>query len=73
MTVSFSDKRRDRRTEGSAFSIYIAPFPPGDGVNTVLGRVIAGEDVVRKLEHYDTIEKATVLRKRAHPYTPVKR
>ncbi|HEX5136875.1 MAG TPA: peptidylprolyl isomerase [Planctomycetota bacterium] len=73
MSVAFADKRRERRTEGSAFSIFLAPFPPGDGVNTVLGRVLAGEDVVRRLEYYDKIEKAAVLRKRAHPYTPVKR
>jgi len=73
MTVAFADERRERRTEGSAFSIFLAPFPPGDGVNTVLGRVLAGEDVVRKLEYYDKIEKAEVLRKRDHPYVPVKR
>ncbi|MCK6458545.1 MAG: peptidylprolyl isomerase [Planctomycetes bacterium] len=73
MMVAFADKRRERRTEGSTFSIFLAPFPPGDGVNTILGRVIAGEDVVRKLEYYDTIVEGKVLRKRAHPYAPVKR
>jgi cyclophilin family peptidyl-prolyl cis-trans isomerase len=73
MTVSFADKRRERRTEGSAFSIYLSSFMPADGVSTVFGRVISGEDVVRKLEHYDTIEGASVTRKRPHPYTPVKR
>jgi cyclophilin family peptidyl-prolyl cis-trans isomerase len=73
MTVAFADKRRERRTEGSAFSIYLSSFPLADGVNTILGRVIEGEDVVRKLEHYDTIESAKVTRKRPHPYTPVKR
>lgn len=73
MTVALADKRRERRTEGSAFSIFLSPFPMGDGVNTILGRVAAGEDVVRRLEHYDTIESAKVLRKRPHPYVPVKR
>jgi peptidyl-prolyl cis-trans isomerase B (cyclophilin B) len=73
MTLGMVDKRRERRTEGSAFAIYLAPCPPVDGVNTVFGRVLEGEDVVRKLEHYDAIRKATVLRKRPHPNTPLKR
>lgn len=73
MTVGYADKRRERRSEGSAFVIHISPFALADGVNTVLGRVIAGEDVVRRLEYYDTIEKAEILRKRPHPYVPVKR
>jgi len=73
MTVGFVDKRRHRRTEGCAFAIYFSSFPAEDGINTVLGRVIGGEDAVQKISYYDTIEKATVLRKRDHPYTPVKR
>jgi len=73
MSLSLTDKRRQRRTEGSAFAIHLSPDPFADGINTVLGRVIAGEDVVRRLEHYDTLKKATVLRKRDHPYTPIKR
>jgi cyclophilin family peptidyl-prolyl cis-trans isomerase len=73
MTVGYADKRRERRAEGSAFVIHLSPFPLADGVNTTLGRVISGEDVAMRLEHYDTLEKASVLRKRSHPYTPVKR
>jgi len=73
MTVGYADKRRQRRTEGSAFAIHLSPFPLTDGVNTALGRVIAGEDAAKRLEYYDTIEKASVLRKRPHPYTPVRR
>jgi cyclophilin family peptidyl-prolyl cis-trans isomerase len=73
MTVAFADKRRQRRTEGCAFSIYLSSFQPADGVNTVLGRVVSGEEVVRRLEHYDAIESAKVTRKRPHPYTPVRR
>ena len=55
------------------FGIFLAPFQMGDGVNTILGRVIAGEDVVRRLEHYDVVTSAKVLRKRPHPYVPLKR
>lgn len=73
MTVGYVDKRRQRRTEGCTFAIHLSAFPIADGVNTVLGRVISGEDVVRKLSYYDTIEKTSVLRKRNHPYTPTKR
>lgn len=73
MTLSFADKRRKRRSEGCIFSIHLSPSPDEDGVNTVLGRVVAGEDVVRRIEYRDTISKATVLRKRPHPYLPVKR
>ncbi len=73
MTVGYADNRRQRRTEGSSFVIHLSPFPLADGVNTTLGRVLSGEDVAKSLEHYDTIEKASVLRKRPHPYTPVKR
>jgi len=72
-TVSYADKRRSRATEGSIFAIHIAPFPLGDGRNTVFGRVIEGEDVVRRLEYYDAIEKGEVVRRRDHAYEPVKR
>jgi hypothetical protein len=53
--------------------IHLSPFPLADGVNTTLGRIVQGEDVATRLEYYDTLEKATIVRKRAHPYTPVKR
>lgn len=73
MTVGYADNRRRRRTEGSCFVIHLSPFPLTDGVNTTLGRVIAGEEVAGKLEYYDTLQKASVIRKRPHPYSPVKR
>jgi cyclophilin family peptidyl-prolyl cis-trans isomerase len=73
MTVGYADNRRQRRTEGSSFVIHLSPFPLADGVNTTLGRIIAGEDVAKKLEYYDTLEKASVIRKRPHAYSPVKR
>ncbi|MGQ0614674.1 MAG: peptidylprolyl isomerase [Planctomycetaceae bacterium] len=72
-TLGFVDKVRTRRTEGSAFIIPIAPMPMLDGVNTVLGRVLSGHDVIRRLEYYDTLTQATILRKRPHPYRPVRR
>jgi len=73
LTVGYADKRRQRRTEGCSFVIHLSPFPLADGVNTTFGRIVAGEDVAVRLEYYDTLEKATVLRKRPHPYAPVKR
>jgi hypothetical protein len=71
--VSFADRRRERRTEGCVFVIHISPLPGFDGVNSTFARVVAGEDVVRRLEYYDAIAKATVVRKRPHAYVPVKR
>ena len=72
-TIAFADRRLSRRQEGCSFVIHIAPLPTLDGVNTVFGRVIEGFDVVRKLEYYDKLEKATVVRKRKHAYVAVKR
>ncbi|MHC4957594.1 MAG: peptidylprolyl isomerase [Planctomycetota bacterium] len=67
-TVAFADKRYRMRTEGSTFVIHITPMPELDGRNSVFGRVIEGHDVVRSISYYDTIEQATVVRKRAHEY-----
>jgi len=72
-TLGFVDKIRTRRTEGSAFIIALAPLPILDGVNTVLGRVVSGHEVLHRIEYYDTLTKATILRKRAHPYRPLRR
>jgi len=72
-TITFADKRFQRRTEGSTFAIHITPLPELDGLSTVFGRVIEGRDAVRRLEYYDTIRTARVLRKRDHPYKVVKR
>jgi peptidyl-prolyl cis-trans isomerase B (cyclophilin B) len=72
-TVAFADKRRARHTEGCTFVIHMAPVPALDGVNTVFGRVIEGQATIRKLEYWDVIEGTKVVRKRDHPYEPVKR
>ena len=58
---------------GSAFCINLAPAPDRDSKVSVIGRVIEGFDVVRRLAYYDTLRKATVLRKRNHAYEVVKR
>ncbi|MHC4548050.1 MAG: peptidylprolyl isomerase [Planctomycetota bacterium] len=71
--VAFADKRRERRTEGASFVIHMSPLPAIDGRNTVFGRVIEGHDTVRKLEYYDVLVEAKVVRKRDHEYEPVKR
>jgi cyclophilin family peptidyl-prolyl cis-trans isomerase len=73
LSVGYADKRRARRAVGSTFAILLSPAPMQDGIGTVLGRVIAGEEAVRRLEHYDAIEKAEVVRRRDHAYAPVKR
>jgi cyclophilin family peptidyl-prolyl cis-trans isomerase len=73
LSVVAIDVRGARRAEGSLFAIHLTPAPAIDGSGTVLGRVIAGGDVVRRLEHYDVVTKAEVLRKRDHPYVPIKR
>jgi cyclophilin family peptidyl-prolyl cis-trans isomerase len=71
--VSFADRRGERRAEGGVFVIHISPLPGFDGVNSTFARVVGGRDVVRRIEYYDTLVKATVLRKRDHPYVPVRR
>ncbi|MEE8106792.1 MAG: peptidylprolyl isomerase, partial [Planctomycetota bacterium] len=72
-TVSFVDKRRARRAQGSIFRIMVAPAPTLDGVHTVFGRILEGQDVARRLEYYDVLESATVIRKRDHEYKTVRR
>jgi cyclophilin family peptidyl-prolyl cis-trans isomerase len=81
-TIAFADRWKSRsrdpdarwpRTQGSNFMISIEPGQIWDGRTTVFGRVVQGEDVVRKLSYYDVIEKAKVVRKRDHAYKPVKR
>ena len=73
-TVAYMDKRDDRRrTEGCVFMIHITPLPGLDGTNSVIGRIIDGHAVVLRLEYYDRIEKAEVVRKRPHEYKVIKR
>jgi cyclophilin family peptidyl-prolyl cis-trans isomerase len=72
-TVAFIDRARARRAQGSQFRIMLAPSPALDGVQTVFGRIVEGQDVARRLEYYDVLESATVIRKRPHDYKAVRR
>ena len=66
-----------KNTGGSQFFLTFVPTEHLDGKHTVFGRVIDGFDVLPKLTRTegptaggdrDTIKKASVLRKRSHPY-----
>ena len=59
-------------TGGSQFFITHRATPHLDGVHTVFGRVIEGENIVDQIAQNDVIEKAEVLSKRDHDYVPVK-
>ncbi|MEM8884805.1 MAG: peptidylprolyl isomerase [Planctomycetota bacterium] len=72
-TIAFVPTRDERRQVSSSFAVNLAPNPGSDFDLTVFGRVIEGMDVIRALSYYDTLERATVLRKRSHGYEPVKR
>lgn len=72
-TIAMLDRRRTRRTEGSIFYVNIASSPQLDGLSTVFGRVIEGQDVIRRLQYNDTLVEAKVVRKRDHPYQPAYR
>ena len=47
-------------TGGSQFFICHAPQPHLDGVHTVFGQVIAGDDVIDKVKAGDKMNKVTV-------------
>jgi cyclophilin family peptidyl-prolyl cis-trans isomerase len=72
-TIAYVDQRGRLRTEGCAFSLRISAAPELNGRSTVFGRVIEGRETVLRLEYYDVIESASVVRKRDHDYVPVKR
>ena len=69
-------------TGGSQFFLTFMPTSHLNGEHTVFGRVIGGMEVLAKLQRQpsprtggpqpDKIVKATVLRKRNHPYVPTK-
>ena len=61
-----------KNTGGSQFFITHLPTPHLDGVHTVFGRVVEGEDVVDAIAQGDVIETAEVVRKRDHEYAPEK-
>ena len=59
-------------TGGSQFFITHQPTPHLNGVHTVFGKVIKGIEVVDLIKKGDIINKAEVISKRAHEYTPTK-
>ena len=61
-----------RNTGGSQFFITHTKTPHLDGVHTVFGKVIEGQDVVDAIRQGDVINKASVISKRNHEYVPVK-
>ncbi len=76
-SVSMAHAGRD--TGGSQFFITFRPTPHLDGVHTVFGRVIKGQEIVDQLQSTegtaegvtpDKIIMARVLRKRDHKYEP---
>jgi cyclophilin family peptidyl-prolyl cis-trans isomerase len=76
-TLSMAHAGKD--TGGSQFFLTFRPTEHLDGRHTVFGRVIEGLEVLPKLartegpaasNRLDRIEKAEVIRKRAHPYVP---
>lgn len=56
---------------GSQFFLTHEPTPHLNGKHTVFGRILEGLDVARALKINDALKSATVLRKRAHEYSPV--
>ena len=59
-------------TGGSQFFITHTNTPHLDGVHTVFGAVLTGQDVVDAIAEGDAIQKATVQSRRDHDYAPVK-
>jgi cyclophilin family peptidyl-prolyl cis-trans isomerase len=72
-TLAFVPGRRRAWTEGSNFCIHMTPATNLDVRSTVFGRVLEGMEIARRLGYYDTLKKATVLRKREHAYKVAKR
>ena len=72
-TIAYVDQRGRPRSEACTFSLRISAAPELDGRATVFGRVIEGHETVLRLEYYDVLESASVVRKRDHAYAPVKR
>jgi peptidyl-prolyl cis-trans isomerase B (cyclophilin B) len=60
----------DPNSAGSQFFIMLGAAPSLDGQYAAFGKVISGMDVVDAIKVGDTITKATVDKKRNHPYQP---
>lgn len=67
---SLSMAHAGKDTGGSQFFLTHLPTQHLNGRHTVFGRVTEGLDTARALKKGDTIESATVVRKRDHPYQP---
>jgi cyclophilin family peptidyl-prolyl cis-trans isomerase len=80
---SLSMAHAGRDTGGSQFFLTFVPTVSLNGKHTVFGRIIEGMDVLDRIQRIDPdkstgaqpdrIQDAVVLRKRSHPYIPVKR
>jgi cyclophilin family peptidyl-prolyl cis-trans isomerase len=57
-------------TNGSQFFITHVPTQWLNGKHVAFGRVLEGQEVVDQIKQGDVLEKAEVLRKRAHEYKP---
>ena len=81
-TLSMAHAGKD--SGGSQFFLTLVRTPHLDGLHTVFGRIVDGLDVLSELQRRepdphghsqppaDKILEARVLRKRSHPYEPVK-
>jgi peptidyl-prolyl cis-trans isomerase B (cyclophilin B) len=61
LTGTLSMAHAGKDTGGSQFFITHSPQPHLDGVHTVFGQVIEGQDVVNKIKPNDVMKKVTVL------------
>ncbi|MEZ5335602.1 MAG: peptidylprolyl isomerase [Methanolobus sp.] len=60
-TGALSMAHAGKNTGGSQFFITHSPQPHLDGVHTVFGQVIEGQDVVNKIKAKDKMNKVTVV------------
>ena len=61
LTGTLSMAHAGKNTGGSQFFITHSPQPHLDGVHTVFGQVIEGQDVVNKIKPNDVMNKVTVV------------
>ena len=60
--VSMANGGKGTDTNGSQFFITHKPTPWLDGVHTVFGRVVTGQDVVDSIAQYDMIKSVKIVR-----------